>query len=497
MLEQDEEFNGFVDDEDNLQGKAKIQEIEEDDKESNATPRKEKRTMFDEDFLQTQTLLPSTQVYPSPFGNNLAQNLFGFDMQEEQQVMMPQMMMPMSYGFSNQMMMPINYYQIAMLEEFKQIPPSEILADLDNYLFDQSSCKLMQERLDFEMSEQSKLLFDSVFPVIISRLSEYSTNQFANYFCQKIIQYSTIEELRLICTEAVKSFREIGISMHGTRVIQKLIEEGNDDIIESMIIQALKTNIKEFIMDGNASHITQRALQYFSQEKTAFIISELCLDAGRICKDKFGCCVFQKALEFEDFTHKRQLAEMIVDLREELIVDFYGNYVVQYIFEIDGLEDEKELLNKTIIKNLSRYCCNKIASNVVEKSIVERQFPVVNALFKLLKTPKDLTTLLCDKFGNYVVQSVLKNSKFSKESDEVLKVIKQEAENISKSEFGAKVIANISKYFNIESGERLTLQKTNHGYPRNNNQGRGGYSQGQGKRGGFRGGFRGRGNRGR
>lgn len=43
--------------------------------------------------------------------------------------------------------------------------------------------------------------------------------------------------------------------MHGTRVIQKLIEEGNDDVIEDLMVAQLQKDLQRFMMHANANHV--------------------------------------------------------------------------------------------------------------------------------------------------------------------------------------------------------------------------------------------------
>jgi hypothetical protein len=49
-------------------------------------------------------------------------------------------------------------------------------------------------------------------------------NQFGNYLCQKIIEVSSNEELKIIIDAVALKAQEISLSVHGTRAMQTLVE---------------------------------------------------------------------------------------------------------------------------------------------------------------------------------------------------------------------------------------------------------------------------------
>lgn len=71
-------------------------------------------------------------------------------------------------AFYNPMMQPINFYQEALFEDFKQIPVEAIVEDLDTYLFEQNQCKMLQERLDVEMAEKNAGLYRATFGPVLA-----------------------------------------------------------------------------------------------------------------------------------------------------------------------------------------------------------------------------------------------------------------------------------------------------------------------------------------
>ena len=55
-------------------------------------------------------------------------------------------------------------------------------------------------------------------------LPDAMTNQFGNYLCQKLIEVSSKETLKLLIHAILPSIVNISMNLHGTRVIQTLVE---------------------------------------------------------------------------------------------------------------------------------------------------------------------------------------------------------------------------------------------------------------------------------
>jgi hypothetical protein len=67
-------------------------------------------------------------------------------------------------------------------------------------------------------------------------------------------------QLERIITNLAPHILEIGVNMHGTRAVQKMIEVVQDDRQIMMIKQALIPHMVDLIKDINGNHIIQRCL---------------------------------------------------------------------------------------------------------------------------------------------------------------------------------------------------------------------------------------------
>lgn len=91
-----------------------------------------------------------------------------------------------------------------------------------------------------------------------------------------------------------------------------------------------------------------------------------------------------------------------------LIVDQYGNYVMQHIIE-HGLEEDRARTIALVTSQLVNFSKHKFASNVVEDSIEsgskeQRQRIVATMTAVNEKGQSPLQILITDQYGNYVIR---------------------------------------------------------------------------------------------
>lgn len=94
-----------------------------------------------------------------------------------------------------------------------------------------------------------------------------------------------------------------------------------------------------------------------------------------------------------------------------LIVDQYGNYVMQHIIE-HGLEEDRARTIALVTSQLVNFSKHKFASNVVEDSIEsgskeQRQRIVATMTAVNEKGQSPLQILITDQYGNYVIRKYL------------------------------------------------------------------------------------------
>ena len=278
---------------------------------------------------------------------------------------------------------------------------SEIAKQSYNLAKDQIGCRFLQKKLE----EDTQFSLNSIYPIILDHLLETITDQFGNYLIQKFFEYLNTKELSQFLSYINSSFANIGINQYGTRVIQKLMDYINNNEKELYInfVNLVKPNIVLFSNDINGCHIIQKIMltKNFNNEFCYDKIEE-CIE--QIANHKNGCCFLQKCIEKIKGNELEKILNAINKKIRLLIVDQYGNYVIQFIFKINGEERNKNIFD-IVVKDLTFYSNQKFSSNVIEKFFLFENLK--NKLISKIIEKENLKKLLFDPYGNYIVQKAL------------------------------------------------------------------------------------------
>ena len=246
------------------------------------------------------------------------------------------------------------------------------------------------------------------------------------------------------------NFVNIGLNQYGTRVIQKIMDyirspSPHEEDIKNyeFFVFLLTPNVIHFSNDLNGCHIIQKTLS------TKNFDNKFCYDIFRdniiqIANDKNGCCFLQKCLDKLNEKQLDNILNSIFSKVKEIVVDQYGNYIIQYILKMIKEQNNNnyklENIFKFIIDDLVTYSNQKYSSNVIEKlfSIGELRILLINKL----KEPKIMKSLLFAHFGNYVVQKALTYSN-KDEKIILLNIIATMTEDLKKLEFGYKLYSKL------------------------------------------------------
>ena len=174
-------------------------------------------------------------------------------------------------------------------------------------------------------------------------------------------------------------------------------------------MQKIQNSIGSYIFNINGNHIVIKLLAQISCEKACFIYECILNNIVIIASDKFGCVVVQKCLSsLPNLSNKKtSILHNIVKHCKMLILDIYGNYVLQKIIEQNDHQINQALAKvyETDLVNLSRH---KVASNVIEKVLyILRKLldyssdETKKMMISRISSSKVIALLLFDKFGNY------------------------------------------------------------------------------------------------
>lgn len=355
------------------------------------------------------------------------------------------------------------------------------LKDLD-YLklsTDQYGCRFLQRKL--ETPQESDQVRDLIFESVKNYFLNLILDPFGNYLIQKLCEYLTTDQKTAMIKSIYPSVFQISINQYGTRSLQKIIDTVETQEHTDMIIKGFSrenTSIEQvvtLINDLNGNHVIQKCIFKFQPSNFDFIIDAIVNEDNiiKISTHKHGCCVLQKLLSVCTLQQIFKISVKIIQYLPALINDQFGNYIIQFLFDIKELDFY--LLGETFNKlsqNLCQLSCLKFSSNVVEKyikklfSIVMNYVSttsnsnekidddVVNASMGILLIIADIfmvniTSLIRDNYGNYALQTLLDVRNYSV-------VLEHPRNNIV---FNNPRLANFSHEFTLKIGNLIIVTK--------------------------------------
>ncbi|CAF1764686.1 hypothetical protein HID58_088016 [Brassica napus] len=274
---------------------------------------------------------------------------------------------------------------------------------------DQHGCRFLQRKF----AEGDGNDIEMIFNEIIDYMSELMVDPFANYLVQKLLEVCNDDQrMQIVCSIARKPGFLIKIScdMHGTRVVQKIVETVKRQEEISIFISALRHGIVTLMKNVNGNHVVQRCLQYLLPHCKKFLFGAAMTHCVELATDRHGCCVLQKCIGYFVGEQKDRLVSEIASNALLLSQDPFGNYALQYVFELHLEWAVNEILEQ-LEGNYTELSMQKCSSNVVEKCLTLADDKHQARIIRELVTDGRLDQVMLDPYGNYVIQAALKQSK--------------------------------------------------------------------------------------
>lgn len=305
---------------------------------------------------------------------------------------------------------------------------------------DQHGCRFLQKQLENRNPDQVHMIWLET----CSHVIELMTDPFGNYLCQKLFEYCNDDERTVLVQNAAKDMVRIALNQHGTRALQKMIEHlSNQDQVQ-LIINALDGRVVELIQDLNGNHVIQKCLNKLSPLDAQFIfdaVGNSCVEVGT---HRHGCCVLQRCIDHASGDQKILLIQRITEHAVTLVQDPFGNYVVQYIIDLNELMFTEPCVQKFRgrITQLSRH---KFSSNVIEKCLRCASDDSKDIIVEELLAPGEMERLIRDSYANYVVQTALEHAT-SYMKKEMVDAIRPILPSVRQTPYGRKIQGKVTAY---------------------------------------------------
>lgn len=303
---------------------------------------------------------------------------------------------------------------------------------------DQHGCRFLQRQLEERKANRVHIIWLETS----QHITELMTDPFGNYLCQKLLEYSNDEQRTILVENAAQDLVRIALNQHGTRALQKMIEFISTPRQVQIIIEALRHEVVDLIQDLNGNHVIQKCLNKLTSRDAQFIFDAVgihCIDVGT---HRHGCCVLQRCIDHASGDQKAWLIRQISDNAHRLVQDPFGNYVVQYILDLNepAYTEPLVMMFQGSVSALSR---QKFSSNVIEKCLRCAQEPSKDMLVGEMLQSSEIGKLVRDQYSNYVIQTALDYAR-PHTRQRLVDAIRPMIPEIRNTPYGRRILAKIT-----------------------------------------------------
>eukprot|EP01065_Artemidia_motanka_P021214 TRINITY_DN2533_c0_g2_i1.p1 TRINITY_DN2533_c0_g2~~TRINITY_DN2533_c0_g2_i1.p1 ORF type:complete len:865 (+),score=255.01 TRINITY_DN2533_c0_g2_i1:162-2756(+) len=266
---------------------------------------------------------------------------------------------------------------------------------------DQRGRSYITKLLDDENEREVTIIYEE----LIGSIAELAVDANHGTLLQRLFETCNDDQLRSIVHKIAGSLQQVAVQSHGARAVQKLVDAMRTQEQIDIFIKSLAPQVVSLIKDVNGNHVVQKCLQKFDGHNQ-FVYDAVASRVQDIATHRHGCCILQRCIDFGSADQKMQLVSEIINHGLALVQDPFGNYVVQYILDME-MDFVNVRMIRNFIGNIAPLSMNKFSSNVIEKCLRIAPDDVRQSVMEELVEPSKLQLLLQDQFANYVVQTAL------------------------------------------------------------------------------------------
>lgn len=333
------------------------------------------------------------------------------------------------------------------MSRFHNLPVEAVSGQIYELCKDQHGCRYLQKKLEEQNPTQTHLVWMETNQHVV----ELMTDPFGNYLCQKLLEFCNNDERTVLIQNASVDMVRIALNQHGTRALQKMIEFVSTPDQVQIIVEALRNRVVELIQDLNGNHVIQKCLNKLSAADAQFIFDAVGLHCIEVGTHRHGCCVLQRCIDHANTDQKAWLIGRITEHAHILVQDPYGNYVIQYIIDLNEPSFTEPVVNqfRDHVSQLSRH---KFSSNVIEKCLRCAQDPSKDMIVEEILAPGEMEKLIRDNYANYVIQTALEYATPLKKAA-LVEAIRPVLPSVRSTPYGRRIQAKIHNYDGRTSGQ--------------------------------------------
>ena len=293
------------------------------------------------------------------------------------------------------------------------------IIDIKNVIRNSSNCTDIIRKISLALNKENGLHI--VFK-----------NIYGNYFIQDLFEKMN-DDLILLTFELISSeFVNIAKSPSGTHCLQNLLNYINSSEMEMIVIKSIKYKEKEMAFDDNATYVLQKIIINIPDKKRTRLNNSIIENVKEFSLNANSILVLKKFIltnTIED--NKKKIINIIKKYFLVIAQNPFGNYVIQYLFEVWPIKDcipiSNEILSKVIPLSTERF-----SANIIIKSLKIFNNEYKKKLINLLCFSSNIINLLKNKYSYFVInKAILYMDKDTKDKFKIY--LTQSMNNISSS----------------------------------------------------------------
>lgn len=158
----------------------------------------------------------------------------------------------------------------------------------------------------------------------------FSNDINGNHIIQKFITTVAYPKNQFLFDIIQKNIILVGLNKHGCCALQKCIEFGTEKQRNDMINSSIKHS-RNFLTDKYGNYVLQSIISYQNYIAIRVITESFLKDILKLSKEKFSSNVVEKCMDYCDNETKEKILKRLAipEYIPELLMDMYGNYVIQ------------------------------------------------------------------------------------------------------------------------------------------------------------------------
>ena len=232
-------------------------------------------------------------------------------------------------------------------------------------------------------------------------------NIYGNYFIQDLFEKMSEDLIQLTFELISSEFVNIAKSPSGTHCLQNLLNYMNNSEIEIIVIKSIKYKEKEMAFDNNATYVLQKIISNIPDKKRTRLNNIIIENLREFSLNANSVLVLEKLISTNTIEeNKKKIINIIKKHFLVIAQNPFGNYVIQYLFEVWSLKDcqpiANEIINKVIDLSIERF-----SANIIMKSLKLFNKEYKKKLLYTLCFSSNIVNLLKNKYSYYVINKAI------------------------------------------------------------------------------------------